>query len=202
MPDKTIAEILRDKAQIAVDLPVAGERVYVRAVCGWEMLSAGLKPLMLSAEELGDLSQKDAEERWAEIVTQARYVAVAVGIHPKYCLHETIRKDMVCVRDLDDQDVVAIYSKAIEKTDSRVQGLYYGINQRAFDLEDHLPLFADQKEMMAWLYELCHFHFPGLSPFDLLDAPEWKIGVLQEMVREGTLKFIKDNPPPPDAGAK
>lgn len=202
MSKKTVAQIIREKSQIAVDLPVTGERVYIRALHGWEMLAAGLKPLSITNEELGNLSEQELKDRWAEIVTQARYTACAVGISPKYSLHETIAPDTVCVKDLEDQDVVAIYSKAIKKTDSRVQDVYYGLNQKALNPEEHLLLFMNQKEMAAWFYELCHFHFPGLSPLELLDAPEWKIGVLQEMIKEGNAKFIKDHPPPPEEGAK
>jgi hypothetical protein len=196
MSEKTVAQIIREKSQIPVDLPVAGERVYIRALQGWEMLAAGLKPLMVTDEELANLSQQELKDKWAEIVTQARYVAVAVGIFPEYTLRETLAPNSTCVKDLEDQDVIAIYRRAITKTDSRAQGMYYGLNKKAFKLAEHLPLFNNQKEMSAWFYELCHFHFPGLSPFELLNAPEWQIGVLQEMVREGNAKYLKDNPSP------
>jgi hypothetical protein len=177
---RTIAQKIRDLSQIRVFLPVAREWVTIRAMTGINMLFAGIRPLMIpSREELEKLSEADKKKKWAEQVTAARHTAVAVGIEPEYSLHETTDPGIVCVRDLDDIDVVEIYRKSIGQLGSR----YHGIDGNAFDAKKHMQYYLDQKEVAAFFGDLFRW-FPGLDPLEVLEAPMQKIGILQEIMRE------------------
>lgn len=182
----TIAERIRDKSQRLVFLPTSRETVKIRALRGLQMLNAGLLPLTITRDELERLSEDEKEQRKDELLTMGRHVAVAVGIEPKYTLHETEAKDSVCIKDLDFDDVMAIFTGSITKTDER---LYFGINNAAYDISQHFGLFKSQKEMLRWFFR-AGFIFK-FNPLELLDREEWQLALLRECIKEG-MEMLKD----------
>lgn len=160
--------------------------LWITPLRGQEHLYAGLAPFLLETPK-SDAKAALVRKKWLE---QAKAVVVAV-VRAPVTFWFTPKKGAVCVDDLDEQDIEAIFVKAVTLADT----IYFGVD-RTVDLP--LAVAKGQNEV-AVLYDRILSRYGGYKLIDLKVMDDRDLSELYSILEAGVeedVKQAKRNAPP------
>lgn len=125
---RNLAQVIRESGRRSVHLPVLDLDVEIMALRGYELLQAGVMPLLYADPELlSGEEMEDAADRAVEVMHRILSICC---VNPRYVPEDADPEaNEISGADLANEDLAYLYEQIVDLSDSR----YAGIDQRLAD---------------------------------------------------------------------